>query len=66
MSEKDIRKVLSKSKAAKKARAGEDLGKKGKNFSKIASKVGKEYGSEEAGKKVAGKIFQNMRKAGKL
>lgn len=59
-------KVLSKSKAAKQAIAGKDMGKKGKNFSKIAKKAGKEYGSEEIGKKVAGAIFQKMRKKGKL
>lgn len=59
-------KVMSKSAAAKKARKGKDMGKKGKNFSKIAAKAGKKYGSAAAGDKVAGAIFQNMRKAGKL
>lgn len=58
--------VLSKSLAAKKARKGQDLGKKGKNFSKIASSAAKEYGSKSAGQKVAGAIFQNMRRKGKL
>lgn len=43
------------------AREGKDLGKKGKNFDKIANKAGKEYGSEEAGKRVAGSIFQKMK-----
>lgn len=62
----DMKKVLSKAKAAKEARSGKDLGKKGKNFDKIAKKAGKEYGSEEAGERVAGAIFQKMRKAGKL
>lgn len=61
-----IKKVMSASTAAKKAKSGADMGKKGKNFSKIAAKAGKEYGSAEAGKKVAGAIFQKMRKAGKL
>ena len=47
--------------SAKAARAGEDLGKPGKNFEKIAAKAGKEYGSEERGKKVAGAILAKMR-----
>lgn len=63
---KDMKKVLSKAKAAKMARSGKDMGKKGKNFDKIAAKAGKEYGSEEAGERVAGAVFQKMRKAGKL
>ena len=63
---KDMKKVLSKAKAAKEARSGKDMGKKGKNFEKIAEKAGKEYGSKEAGERVAGAMFQKMRKAGKL
>ncbi len=59
-------KILSKSTAAKEARSGKDMGKPGKNFSKIAASAGKEYGSAEAGKKVAGAIFQKMRAKGKL
>lgn len=59
-------KVMTKSQASKKAVAGKDMGKPGKNFSKIAASAGKEYGSATAGKKVAGAIFQKMRKAGKL
>ena len=42
---------------AKKARAGKDIGAKGKNFEKIAKSAGKKYGSEEAGKKVAGAVM---------
>jgi len=61
-----IKKVLSKSQAVKKARSGTDMGKPGKNFSKIAASAGKEYGSPEAGKRVAGAIFQKMRAKGKL
>ena len=57
---------MTKSQAAKQAHKGKDMGKKGKNFSKIANKADKEYGSESAGKRVAGAIFQKMRKAGKL
>jgi hypothetical protein len=62
----DIKSVLTKAKAAKEARSGKDMGKKGKNFSKIAARATKEYGSKEEGEKVAGSVFQKMRKAGKL
>lgn len=61
-----MKKVMSASSAAKKAVKGKDMGKKGKNFKKIAGKAAKEYGSKAAGKKVAGAVFQKMRKAGKL
>ena len=47
--------------SAKAGRAGKDLGKKGKNFAKIAAKAGKEYGSEAAGERVAGAILAKMR-----
>ena len=47
--------------SAKAGAEGEDLGKPGKNFAKIASKAGKEYGSAEAGKKVAGAILAKLR-----
>lgn len=57
---------MSKSQAAKMAKTGKDMGKPGKNFDKIAAKGAAEYGSAEAGKKVAGAIFQKMRKKGKL
>lgn len=39
--------------------------KKTGGFAKIAKKAGKEYGSKEAGKKVAGAIFNKMVKAHK-
>jgi hypothetical protein len=55
-------KVMSKSTAVKKAKAGTDMGKPGKNFKKIAAKAG----GGEKGKKIAGAIFWKMRKAGKL
>lgn len=42
-----------KSAVVKKAEKGEDIGKKGKGFEKVAAKAAKEYGSEEIGKKVA-------------
>jgi hypothetical protein len=41
----------------KKAVAGKDIGKKGKNFEKIAEKAAKKYGSKEAGNRVAGAIM---------
>jgi hypothetical protein len=47
MSEKE------KSAVAKKAKAGKDIGKKGKGFEKVAAKAAKEYGSKEKGEKVA-------------
>lgn len=48
--------------SAKAARAGKDIGKPGKNFSKIAAKAGKKYGSAAAGKRVAGAILAKLRK----
>ena len=42
-----------KSNIVKKAKSGADIGEKGKNFDKVAAKAAKEYGSEEAGKKIA-------------
>lgn len=50
-----------KSYSAKQAVKGKDIGKKGKNFSKIASKASQEYGSPLAGKKVAGAILAKLR-----
>lgn len=61
-----MKKVLSKAKVAKESRKGKDLGKKGKNFDKIASKGKKEYGSKEAGERVAGALLQKLRKKGEL
>lgn len=49
--------------SAKRARKGKDLGKKGKNFSKIAKSAGKRYGSAAAGKRVAGAILAKLRSA---
>jgi hypothetical protein len=46
-----------RSEMAKKARAGKDIGEKGKNFEKIAKSASKKYGSEEAGKRVAGAVM---------
>ena len=41
---------------------GEDIGKKGKGFAKIVKSAAKEYGSEEAGKRVAGAILKKVMK----
>lgn len=57
---------MSSSTAASQARSGRDMGKPGKGFKKVQAKAAAEYGSEEAGKRVAGAVFQKMRKAGKL
>ena len=40
--------------SAKKAAAGKDIGKPGKNFAKIAKSAGAKYGSNAAGERVAG------------
>jgi hypothetical protein len=45
---------------------GEDEGKPGKNFSKIAKDAGKRYGSKEAGERVAGAVRNKLKKQGKL
>lgn len=50
-----------KSYSAKKARAGKDIGKPGKNFKKIEEKAEKEYGSKESGEKVAGAVLARLR-----
>ena len=42
-----------KSAISKKAKAGKDIGKKGKGFEKIASKAAEKYGSKERGQAVA-------------
>lgn len=50
-----------KSYSAKQAAKGKDIGKKGKQFSKIEAKAAEEYGSDEAGKRVAGSILAKLR-----
>jgi hypothetical protein len=47
--------------SAKKARAGKDIGKPGKMFSKIAKSAGKAYGSKAAGERVAGAVLNKLR-----
>lgn len=39
---------------------GTDIGKKGKGFNKIAKAAGEKYGSEEAGKRVAGAVLKKV------
>ena len=48
--------------SAKKARAGKDIGKPGKNFDKIAKSAGQRYGSKAAGERVAGAVLNKLRK----
>ena len=48
--------------SAKAARAGKDIGKPGKQFTKIAKEAGKRYGSKERGEKVAGAVLAKLRK----
>jgi hypothetical protein len=47
--------------SAKKARAGKDIGKPGKNFEKIAKGAAERYGSKERGEKVAGAVLAKLR-----
>lgn len=42
-----------KSDVSKKAQAGDNIGKPGKNFDKVAAKAAKKYGSKKAGERVA-------------
>lgn len=50
-----------KSYSAKAASAGKDIGKPGKNFSKIAASAAKKYGSKAAGERVAGAVLAKLR-----
>jgi hypothetical protein len=45
---------------------GEDEGKPGKNFAKIAKSAAKHYGSKAAGERVAGAVRAKLMKAGKI
>jgi hypothetical protein len=54
--------MAAKSYSAKSAAAGKDIGRPGKNFSKIAASAGKEYGSAAAGKRVAGAVLAKLRR----
>ena len=62
MNNEEVEQVDEASYSAKAARAGEDIGKPGKMFSKIAASAAKRYGSEERGKKVAGAVLAKLRK----
>jgi hypothetical protein len=54
-----------KSDVVKKAKRGEDIGKSGKNFDKVADKAAKEYGSKEAGERVAAAaMWKNVKREG--
>lgn len=57
----EVEQVDEASYSAKSARAGEDIGKPGKMFAKIAASASKKYGSEERGKKVAGAVLKKLR-----
>lgn len=55
-----------KSAVVKKAKAGGDIGKKGKGFEAVAKKAAKEYGSAEKGKAVAAAaMWKNIKREGK-
>lgn len=52
-----------KSTVVKAAKAGKDIGKPGKAFEDIAAKAAEQYGSEEAGKRVAAAaMWKNIKK----
>lgn len=53
---------MKRSYSAKAAAHGKDIGKPGKNFSKIEAKAAKEYGSKEAGERVAGAVLNKLRR----
>lgn len=55
-----------KSAIVKKAKAGEDIGKPGKDFKDVAKKAAKKYGSEEKGEKVAAAaMWKNVKRESK-
>ena len=53
--------AVKKTYSAKAGSAGRDLGKPGKNFSKIERSAAKEYGSKAAGERVAGAVLNKLR-----
>jgi len=65
LAKEEVEQVDEASYSAKQARAGKDIGKPGKMFGKIAASAAKRYGSEEAGKRVAGAILKKLRGKGK-
>jgi len=56
LSEKEYNEKLEEARFKK----GTDIGKKGKGFAKVAKAAAKEYGSKEAGQKVAGAILKKV------
>ena len=60
-----IKDVMSKSKAAKEARSGKDMGKKNGPHAGFNA-VAKAAGGGEKGKRIAGAQFQKMRAKGQL
>ena len=61
LSSEEINAIVEASYSAKAARAGEDIGKPGKQFEKIAASAAKRYGSKERGEKVAGAVLAKLR-----
>jgi hypothetical protein len=54
-----------KSSIVKSAKAGKDIGEKGKNFDKVADKAAEKYGSKEKGEKVAAAaMWKNVKREG--
>lgn len=59
---KKVAEELAKKLKEARFKKGEDVGEPGKGFSKIAKSAAKQYGSEEAGKRVAGAILKKVLK----
>ncbi len=59
---KKVAETIAKELKEERFEKGTDIGKKGAGFAKIAKAASKEYGSEEAGKRVAGAILKKVLK----
>lgn len=59
---KNLRRIIKEVLTEARFKKGTDIGKKGKGFAKIAKSAAKKYGSEEAGKRVAGAILKKVLK----
>jgi flavodoxin len=59
---KKVAEIIAKELKEERFEKGTDIGKKGAGFAKIAKAASKEYGSEEAGKRVAGAILKKVLK----
>lgn len=66
MAKEEVEQVDEAGYSAKSARAGKDIGKPGKMFSKIAKSAAARYGSKAAGERVAGAVLKNLRKEEQL